>query len=128
MKKLNFFIDNVATLASVVGSLTVVGSALIWVYNQMIAKPIEKKRLEAEKKRNEMMVKVILKENKPLNESIKQLTERLSESRNDRIAIHENLDQHEKMINEHEKRIDEHSKRLTVLETKTETLNHDKRW
>ena len=128
MKNLNFFIDNVATLASVVGSLTVVGSALIWVYNQMIAKPIEKKRLEAEKKRNEMMVKVILKENKPLNESIKQLTEWLSESRNDRIAIHENLDQHEKMINEHEKRIDDHSKRLTVLETKTETLNHDKRW
>ena len=128
MKKLGFFIDNVATLASVIGSLTVVGSALIWVYNQMIAKPIEKKRLEAEKKRNEMMVKVILKENKPLNESIKQLTEWLSESRNDRIAIHENLDQHEKMINEHEKRIDDHSKRLTVLETKTETLNHDKRW
>ena len=128
MKKLHFFIDNVATLASVVGSLTVVGSALIWVYNQMIAKPIEKKRLEAEKKRNEMMVKVILKENKPLNESIKQLTEWLSESRNDRIAIHENLDQHEKMINEHEKRIDEHSKRITILETKTETLNHNKRW
>lgn len=128
MKNLHFFIDNVATLASVVGSLTVVGSALIWVYNQMIAKPIEKKRSEEEKKRNEMMVKVILKENKPLNESIKQLTEWLSESRNDRIAIHENLDQHEKMINEHEKRIDEHSKRLTVLETKTETLNHNKRW
>ena len=125
---MHFFIDNIATLASVIGSLTVVGSALIWVYNQMIAKPIEKKRLEAEKKRNEMMVKVILKENKPLNESIKQLTEWLSESRNDRIAIHENLDQHEKMINEHEKRIDDHSKRLTVLETKTETLNHDKRW
>ena len=125
---MHFFIDNVATLASVVGSLTVVGSALIWVYNQMIAKPIEKKRSEAEKKRNEMMVKVILKENKPLNESIKQLTEWLSESRNDRIAIHVNLDQHEKMINEHEKRIDDHSKRLTVLETKTETLNNNKRW
>ena len=128
MKNLHFFTDNVATLASVIGSLTVVGSALIWVYNQMIAKPIEKKRLEAEKKRNEMMVKVILKENKPLNESIKQLTEWLSESKSDREAIHVNLDQHEKMINEHEKRIDEHSKRLTVLETKTETLNHDKRW
>ena len=125
---MHFFIDNVATLASVVGSLTVVGSALIWVYNQMIAKPIEKKRSEEEKKRNEMMVKVILKENKPLNESIKQLTEWLSESRNDREAIHLNLDQHEKMINEHEKRIDDHSKRLTVLETKTETLNHNKRW
>ena len=125
---MHFFIDNVATLASVVGSLTVVGSALIWVYNQMIAKPIEKKRSEEEKKRNEMMVKVILKENKPLNESIKQLTEWLYESRNDREAIHLNLDQHEKMINEHEKRIDDHSKRLTVLETKTETLNYNKRW
>lgn len=128
MKNLRFFIDNVGALASVVGSLTVVGSALIWVYNQMIAKPIEKKRSEEEKKRNEMMVKVILKENKPLNESIKQLTEWLSESKSDREAIHVNLDQHEKIINIHEKRLDEHSKRLTVLETKTETLNHNKRW
>ena len=49
-------VTNIGTLASLIGSLTVVGSALIWIYNKFIGEPRERKREREAKKRQEEMI------------------------------------------------------------------------
>ena len=109
--------EHIGSLASLIGSLTVVGSALIWVYNQFIAKPRERWRQEEEDKRQLRMLQVVTRENKPLNESIRQLTEWLNESKLDRENLNKIVREHSKDIEEHELRLDNAHDRLIVLET-----------
>ena len=52
-------VTNIGTLASLIGSLTVVGSALIWIYNKFIGEPREHKRREEARKRQEEFVLLI---------------------------------------------------------------------
>lgn len=108
--------DNIGTLASLIGSLTVVGSALLWIYNKTIGQPRERRRQKEEEKRQQNMLRMITEANDPLNKSIQQLTEWLNESKRDR----ERLDRLSKInsgrLDEHELRIDNHNDRLIVLE------------
>lgn len=113
-------INSTGAIASFIGSLTVVGGALIWIYNKFIGTPREKRRQKEETKRLALIVDIVTKENKPLNEAIKQLTEWLNESKKDRENLNRIAKENKQLIQDHEKRLDRHHDRLIVLETKND--------
>lgn len=108
--------EYVGSIAGLIGSLTVVGSALLWVYNKFIGSPREKRRIQEENLRQKRMLEVVTRENEPLNQSIKQLTEWLSESKLDRENLNRMVKENRKYIEDHEERIDDHNERLITLE------------
>lgn len=111
-------IEHVGSLASFIGSLTVVGGALMWMYNKFISAPREKRRQGEADKRQRDMIELITEKNKPLNESIQSLNELLAESQSDREKLNQIAVANTEMIKNHEDRIDNHNERLIVLETK----------
>ena len=111
-------IEQVGSVASFIGSLTVVGGALMWIYNKFISAPREKRRKRDADKRQRDMIDLITEKNKPLNESIKRLNELLDESQQDRKKLNEIAESNTAMLERHEERIDNHNDRLIVLETK----------
>ena len=110
-------IAHVGSLASFIGSLTVVGGALMWMYNKFISAPREKRRQREADKRQRDMIELITEKNKPLNESIQGLNELLAESQSDRKKLNQIANVNTEMLKDHEERIDDHNVRLTVLET-----------
>lgn len=110
-------IEHVGSLASFIGSLTVVGGALMWMYNKFISAPREKRRQREADKRQRDMIELITEKNKPLNDSIQGLNELLAESQADREKLNQIANVNTEMIENHEERIDDHNVRLTVLET-----------
>ena len=115
---MNVLAEHLGFIASLIGSLTVVGSALIWIYNKFISHPREKKRLREEEKRQDMLLELITRENRPMNTAIQQLTKLLDESRQDRIKLNDLAGRNTKMLLEHDDTLTEHNNRLIVLETK----------
>ena len=115
---MNALAEHLGFIASLIGSLTVVGSALIWVYNKFISHPREQKRLREEEKRQDMLLELITRENRPMNTAIQQLTKLLDESRQDSIKLNDLAGRNTKIIMEHEDKIEDHNNRLIVLETK----------
>ena len=111
-------IEHVGYIASLVGSLTVVGGALMWVYNKFISAPREKRRQREDAKRQRAMIELITEKNKPLDDSIKRLTELLAESQLDRKKLNKIAEQNTEILEDHEGRLDNHNERLIVLETK----------
>ena len=111
-------IEHVGSLASFIGSLTVVGGALMWVYNKFISAPREKRRQGEADKRQRDMIELITEKNKPLNESIQGLNELLAESQADRKKLNHIAEANTEIIENHEERLDDHNERLIVLETK----------
>ena len=111
-------IEHVGSLASFIGSLTVVGGALMWMYNKFISAPREKRRQEEAEKRQRDMIELITEKNKPLNESIQGLNELLAESQLDRKKLNHIAETNTELIENHEERLDNHNERLIVLETK----------
>ena len=115
---MNVLAEHLGFIASLIGSLTVVGSALIWIYNKFISHPREKKRLREEEKRQNMLLELITRENKPMNTAIQQLTKLLDESVQDRMQLNDLASRNTKMLIEHDDTLTEHNNRLIVLETK----------
>ena len=115
---MNVIAEHLGFIASLIGSLTVVGSALIWIYNKFISHPREKKRLREEEKRQDMLLELITRENRPMNTAIQQLTKLLDESTQDRIKLNDLTGRNTKMLLEHDDTLEEHNNRLIVLETK----------
>src|SRR5699024_833355 len=94
-------VTNIGTLASLIGSLTVVGSALIWIYNKFIGEPRERKREREAKKRQEEMILLITEKNEPLNQSIQSLIDFSRSSEADRELLHRISDENTLRIGEH---------------------------
>ena len=115
---MNVLAEHLGFIASLIGSLTVVGSALIWIYNKFISHPREKKRLREEEKRQDMLLELITRENRPMNTAIQQLTKLLDDSKQDRIKLNDLAGRNTKMLLEHDDTLEEHNNRLIVLETK----------
>ena len=115
---MSVIIEHVGSLASFIGSLTVVGGALMWIYNKFISAPREKRRQGEADKRQRDMIELITEKNKPLNESIQGLNEMLAESQADRKKLNRIAETNTEMIDNHEERIDDHNERLIVLEVK----------
>lgn len=111
-------IEQVGSVASFIGSLTVVGGALMWIYNKFVAIPREKKRQKEAERRQRDMINLITERNEPLNEAIQSMTEMISESKLDRQQLNRIAQVNTEMITIHEQRLDKHNDRLIVLETK----------
>ena len=111
-------IEQVGSVASFIGSLTVVGGALMWIYNKFVAIPREKKRQKEAERRQKEMIELITEKNEPLNQAIQSMTEMISESKLDRQQLNQIAKVNTKMIDIHEQRLDNHNDRLIVLETK----------
>ena len=116
---MDLIISHLGDMASFIGSLTVVGGALMWIYNVLISKPRERHKEREEKKRQRELIKTINEENKPLLKSINQLNEWLDEGKKDREKLNELALRNTKILDEHGKIIDNHDERLIVLESKT---------
>ena len=115
---MNVIAEHLGFIASLIGSLTVVGSALIWIYNKFISHPREKKRLREEGKRQDMLLELITRENRPMNTAIQQLTKLLDDSKQDRLKLNDLTGRNTKLLHEHDDTLTEHNNRLIVLETK----------
>ena len=116
---MDVIINGIGDMASFIGSLTVVGSALLWLYNQFISKPREKRRERIEKEYQEKMLETIKSENKPLIKTINKLSAILDESTKDTENLNRVANVNSEKLDEHEKRLDNHNNRLIVLESKT---------
>ena len=110
--------EQVGSVAQFIGSLTVVGGALMWMYNKFIGIPREKKRQQAANNRQTDMINLITERNEPLNQAIQSITEMISESQLDRKQLNKVADLNTQMLGVHEERLDNHNDRLIVLETK----------
>ena len=110
--------QHVGSLASFIGSLTVVGGALMWIYNKFIIAPREKRRKREDDEWLRDMIDWITEKNEPLNEAIQSMTEMISESKLDRQQLNRIAKMNTEMIDIHEQRLDNHNDRLIVLETK----------
>ena len=110
--------EQVGSIASFIGSLTVVGGALMWIYNKFVAIPREKKRQKEAERRQKDMINLITERNEPLNEAIQSMTEMISESKLDRQQLNRIAKANTQIIEVHEERLDNHNDRLIVLETK----------
>src|SRR5699024_625134 len=115
---MNVLAEHLGFIASLIGSLTVVGSALIWIYNKFISHRREKKWLREEEKRQDMLLELITRENRPMNTAIQQLTKLLDESGQDRMKLNDLTNRNTKLLHEHDDTLTEHNNRLIVLETK----------
>lgn len=115
---MNVLAEHLGFIASLIGSLTVVGSALLWIHTKAISNPRERRRERENIKRQRQMINMITRENKPLNESINNLSEILEDSIRDRKRLSEIAVKNTGIIEEHEETLEEHDKRLIILETK----------
>ena len=115
-------ITEIGNLASFIGSLTVVGSALLWIYSKWIMKPLEKRRKKEVDERQGKMIALITQKNEPLNKAIKELNHLLTESQLDRHKLNEVAKVNSEIIGEHEVRLDDHNTRIVVLETKVKEV------
>lgn len=110
--------DNVASvvalIAGLIGSVTVIGSALIWVYKQLIARPKEKRDAIRSERENEKFRKAM----QPTVDAVEQISRGLAyqESRDEKLQ--QIADSNVKLLEKHENRLDLHEQRIIVLETK----------
>lgn len=106
--------DNVASLAGFIGSLTVIGSALIWVYKKIIAGPKEKRDAQRAERENAKFREAI----KPTAEAVEQISRSLAYQESRDQKLQEIADRNVKLLAKHEDRLDRHNERLIVLETR----------
>ena len=128
-----------SVVAGAITSITVIGTFLVMLVKKTIVTPMEKRKVERDKKiekdRQEFeqqLLKRVEQNQQPLTLSIAQLNVLLEESQRDRTALHQIADNNVKVIGQHEERLDNHNDRLIVLETKngvrtyTEVYKEDK--
>lgn len=106
--------DNVASLAGFIGSLTVIGSALIWVYKKLIAGPKEKRDVKRAEIENAKFREAI----KPTASAVEQISRSLAYQESRDQKLQEIADRNVKLLEKHENRLDLHEHRIIVLETK----------
>lgn len=110
--------DNVASvvalIAGLIGSITVVGSALIWVYKQLIARPKERRDAIRTERENEKFRKAM----QPTVDAVEQISRGLAYQEERDKKLQEIADRNVKLLAKHEDRLDRHNERLIVLETR----------
>lgn len=106
--------DNLTSVAGLIGSVTVIGSALIWVYKQVIARPKEKRDAQRAERENAKFREAI----KPTAEAVEQISKSLAYQESRDQKLQEIADRNVKLLEKHENRLDLHEHRIIVLETK----------
>ena len=110
--------DNVASLmtliAGLIGSITIVGSALIWVYKHLIARPKERRDAIRTEKENEKFREAM----QPTVDAVEQISRGLAYQEERDEKLQQIADNNVKLLEKHENRLDLHEQRIIVLETR----------
>ena len=125
---MELIVTNLGSLASLIGSLTVVGGALMWLYNKFIGKKREEKRQRKADERQLKMLELITEKNEPLNQAIGNLNHLLAESQTDRQHLNEVATENTETLVKHDVRLDNHNDRLIVLETKNGVTTYKEKY
>ena len=113
------FTEHLGSMASLVGSLTVVGSALLWIYNKFIGAPREQKRILEASRRQKDMLDVVKAENEPLVKTLQELNKLLEISETDRQNLNRISKKHTLQIKDHHDELENLGDRVLVLEVHT---------
>lgn len=108
--------DNAASLAGFIGSVTVIGSALIWVYKKLVAGPKEKRDAERNRRENERLRGTIAEIVEPQKQTLEQLkiNQRKQDERD--LTLQQIADENVKLLKAHSEKFNEHDRRILVLE------------
>lgn len=110
--------DNVSSLmtliAGLIGSITIVGSALIWVYKHLIARPKERRDAIRTEKENEKFREAM----QPTVDAVEQISRGLAYQEERDEKLQQIADSNVKLLEKHENRLDLHEQRIIVLETR----------
>ena len=110
-------IEYLSRAGSLITSLTIVGGALMWVYNKTVAQPREKKRKQEADERERNRLEHERKQQEILTNALKPINEFIQESRSDRIALNKIALENTKKLQDHDKQINDIDDRLIVVET-----------
>lgn len=125
---IGFVVDNINSLAVLIGSLIAIGSALMFVLNKTILEPRERRENQRRSEESERMRKTVKDGTWPIArmvEEIQQSNKLFIEQLNKLKDIEE---QNMKIIEEHERRLINHDRRIIVLETRQDIiLSNDER-
>lgn len=92
-------------IASMIGSVTAIGGALIWIYKKLVSDADRRMAEKIQRENTEALKQSI----EPLTKAIDALNHNLQESKQDRIKLNKTTGEHGLILNNHETRI-------TVLE------------
>ncbi|XJS09835.1 hypothetical protein ACF3NG_06725 [Aerococcaceae bacterium WGS1372] len=112
--------SNIQQVATLITSLTVVGSALMWIYNKSVSQPREKKRKQEADERERNRLEHERKQQAILTEALKPINEFIHESKSDRQALNKVAFENTEKLKEHDSRISSIDDRLIIVETKQE--------
>lgn len=102
---MDIFFDNLADLASVVASITLIFGFLIGIYKFLVVEPD-----------NRMAQKINEQNNKALRETVEPLTEQIKLLNITLDLTKQQSDEVKKEVVDHDSRLDNHETRITVLE------------
>lgn len=105
----------IGQVASLVTSLTIVGGALMWVYEKLIGAPRAKQRAHQEAVEAQLLDSAIKESVIPLQEAIEQLTAWLKESEEDRINLRKMQDVTTQQIGEIKSDVQRHEIDINVI-------------
>lgn len=111
---MDIFTEWLTRTASTITQLTIIGSALMWLYNRFIGIPREKHRIEEANKRAKERDEYLAQMLNPLSEQITKLGSNITESEQDRKQLNE-------VTKDHELRLDDHERRIIRVETKLDS-------
>lgn len=104
---MDIFFDNLADLASVVASITLIFGFLIGIYKFLVVEPD-----------NRMAQKINEQNNKALRETVEPLTEQIKLLNITLDLTKQQSDEVKKEVVDHDSRLDNHETRITVLENR----------
>lgn len=104
---MDIFFDNLADLASVVASITLIFGFLIGIYKFLVVEPD-----------NRMAQKINEQNNRALRETVEPLTEQIKLLNITLDLTKQQSDEVKKEVVDHDSRLDNHETRITVLENR----------
>lgn len=103
----------ILTVAALIGGLTTIGAALMWVYQKTIGKAKERR----DAARDQILQDAIKQNNKPLLETLDKLNESMRERERHDDKLDEIAEKNVELLNKHDEQLYEHNGRLIVVET-----------
>lgn len=127
METLQFLADNLGVIASIIGSVVAIGTALIWVAKKIYLEPKDRRREAQDRERQRRMEQVAEERNKPLRETLDKLNSAINDmtlmfqefqgdSSRDRENLNKIADQNIITLGDHERQLKDHEQRIFVLE------------
>ena len=110
---IELLLHDIHSVAVFITSMTIIGGALIWIYQKTIGNSRERRAEE----RNRVFIQSIDDKNKPLIETLEALQKSVEKQEYHDKQLEKIAQQNSELIKKQEERIDNHNDRLLVVET-----------